>query len=180
MKLKFIPLLVLALAFVCTEDVNAQNFPGLDKSPHDISYYRTSRDAAPLIKVIYGRPQLKGRQIGTQLARYNKVWRTGANEATEITFYKDVRLGDKSVKAGTYTLFTIPGEKEWTVILNKDLNSWGAFSYDEAKDVARIKVPVSKGEESVEAFAIAFKEAGSGVHMVLAWDTLRIEVPIMM
>ena len=179
MKTKFVFLLLVMAAFTLTTEVNAQKFQGLDKSPHDIAYYKTSRGAAPAVKVLYGRPQLKGRKMST-LAPNGKVWRTGANEASEITFYKDVKFGGKSVKAGTYTLFTIPGEKEWTVILNKDLNVWGAFSYKEANDAARVKVPVSKGQESVEAFSIAFKAVDKGAHLVLAWGTVRLEVPVTM
>lgn len=179
MKTKLLIVTVAALALVCTHEANAQKLPGLDKSPHDISYYRTSRGEAPSVKVLYGRPQLKGRSMA-RLAPNGKVWRTGANETTEITFYKNVQFGGKRVPAGTYTLFTIPGEKEWTIILNKNLNTWGAFSYDQAKDVARTTATVSSDRESAEAFAITFKRVDSGAHMVLAWGNVRVEVPITM
>ena len=177
MKMKSVLLLALIVLFTMTHDANAQRFAGLDKSPHDISYFRTSRNAAPIVKVLYGRPQLKGRSIKT-LAPHNKVWRTGANEATEVTFYKDVRFGDKSVKAGTYTLFTIPGEKEWTIVLNTDLNVWGAYSYNKGKDAARTTVPVTRGDDALEAFSIAFKAVDNGAHMILGWGTVRVAVPV--
>lgn len=179
MKIKFVLLLLLASAFSFTNCVKAQKFPGLDKSPHDISYFKTSRGAAPNVKVIYGRPQLKGRTV-EKLAPHNKVWRTGANEATEITFYNDVKFGGKRVKAGTYVLFTIPGAKEWTIILNNNLNVWGAFSYNETNDVARVKIPVTNATDTIEAFSIAFKAVDKGAHMVMGWGTIRIEVPVMM
>ncbi len=165
-------------AALFTTEIQAQKFSGLDKSPHDISYYKTSRGAPPLVKVVYGRPQLKGRKIGSELAPYGKIWRTGANEATEVTFYKDVQVGDKAVKAGTYVLHTIPGEKEWTVILNSNLNVWGAYQYDKNADVARIKVPAETAAETLEAFSIAFKGTNSGADMVLGWGTTRINIPV--
>ena len=157
---------------------NAQKFDGLDKSPLDIASYPSIHDDSNTkVKVIYSRPQLKGRSL-SKLITNGKIWRTGANEGTEITFYKDVKFGGKAVKQGTYSLATIPGEKEWTIILNSAINVWGAYSYNEAKDVARIKVPVSQGEKSLEAFSIAFQKTDKGVNMFLAWDTLRVVVPI--
>lgn len=162
--------------FIGTISTNAQKFAGLQKSPTDISYAKSSRDGKPDIKVIYNRPQKKDREIFGKLVPYGKVWRTGADEATEIKLFKDYKLGDKVVKAGTYSLFTIPGEKEWTIILNSDLDSWGAYSYDESKDVARINVPVTEGK-SVEAFSIAFKPVDKGYHMMMGWDTALVEVP---
>ncbi len=81
------------------------------------------------------------------------------------------------MKAGTYSLFTIPGENEWTVILNSKLNQWGAYSYDESADVARAMGGVSKGSESLEAFAIGFKEVDGGVHLLMGWGTEVVAVP---
>jgi len=125
------------------------------------------------VKIVYSRPQLKGRSL-EKLAPNGKVWRTGANEAPEITFYKDVKIGGETVKAGTYALFTIPGEKEWTVILNSDLNTWGSYFYKEENDIARFKTTVTKGDTSLEAFSITFDD--KAMHM--GWDTTRIALPI--
>ena len=100
--------------------------------------------------------------------------------APEITFYADVNFGGKDIKAGTYSLFTVPGASEWTVILNKNLNQWGAYSYDQGADVARVTVASSSAGESLEAFSIAFKEVDNGVHMVMGWDKTRVAVPISM
>jgi hypothetical protein len=171
-KTMLLSALICAFTLLCAKHASAQKFAKLDKSPLDIAYYKTDRNAPPMVKVIYSRPQLKGRDL-SQLAPNGKVWRTGANEATEIKFYKDTNFGGKPVKAGTYTLFTIPGETEWTVILNKDLDVWGAYSYNEANDALRVKAPVSKGD-SVEAFSIAFDDS----NMYLAWDTTRAVVPV--
>ena len=124
--------------------VNAQDFRGLDKSPMDAASFPTDyKESNKLVKVTYSRPQLKGRDLGT-LAPNGKVWRTGANEAAEITLYVDMKLGGTTVKAGTYSLFTIPGDKEWTVILSTDLNVWGSYFYEKANDVARITVPATQ------------------------------------
>ena len=176
-KSKIISSIAFALLMFLSLNVNAQKFSGLDKSPMDAASFPSSyKESNKLIKVIYSRPQLKGRELGT-LAPNGKVWRTGANEAAEMTLYKDMKLGDGLVIAGTYALFTIPGDKEWTVILNSDLNVWGSYFYNEANDVARIKVASTEAEESLEAFSIVFEESDNGVHMHLGWGTKRIAVP---
>ncbi len=169
-------LLVVIMFLGALTTTNAQKFAELQKSPTDITYAKTDRNAKPTIKVVYSRPQKKSREIFGNLVKLDKVWRTGADEATEIKFFQDVKMGDQTIKAGSYSLFTIPGEKEWTIIINSDLDSWGAYTYDEAKDVARIKVPVSSGD-ALEAFSIAFKKVDKGYHMVMGWDTTRVEVP---
>lgn len=167
-----------ALALVGTE-ATAQKFSGLDKSPADIASFPSSyKEANKAVRVIYSRPQLKGRDMGT-LAPEGKVWRTGANEASEITFYKDATFGGQAVKAGTYALFTIPGESEWTLILNGNLNQWGAYTYDKAADVVRVSSKASQGDEALEAFSIAFKEVDGGAHLVMGWGTTRVETPVM-
>ncbi len=169
----------MVFALVFTTEITAQEFSGLDKSPADIaSYPPGGRVSDKNVRVIYSRPQLKGRSLA-DLAPAGKVWRTGANEATEITFYEDVQFGDKAIKAGTYSLFTIPGEDSWTVIINNNLNQWGAYSYDESADVARVKATATEVSDSLEAFSIAFKEVEGGVHMVMGWDNTRVAVPIM-
>jgi len=162
-----------AFMMLLSSNVNAQKFPGLDVSPLDLAAY-PSRGADKVIKVFYSRPQLKGRTIGTDLAPYGKLWRTGANDATEIIIFSDVKFGDKVVKAGTYSLFTIPNEKEWTIIISSDTNNWATSGYKESNEVARITVPATKGDESIEAFAITFDEKGT---MHMGWGNIRVAVP---
>ncbi len=165
----------LTLSLVFSTEATAQKFSGLDKSPADIASYPASyRVSEKAVRVIYSRPQLKGRSL-SELAPAGKVWRTGANEAAEITFYKDATVGGKSVKAGTYSLFTIPGDGEWTVILNSNLNQWGAYSYDSAADVTRVTAKASTDGESLEAFSIAFNDDGN---MVMGWGTARVSLAI--
>lgn len=162
---------LLVLAIVFSSDVMGQKLPGLDKSPVDISYLRQDKEA--VAKVVYGRPQKNDREIFGNLVKYDQVWRTGANEATEIKFYKDVTFGGKKVKAGTYSLFTVPGADKWTVILNSGLDQWGSYYYKEDQDVVRVDGEVSSGDV-VEAFTIVFHEG----NMVLAWDDVRVSVPV--
>ncbi|SFC81359.1 DUF2911 domain-containing protein [Algibacter pectinivorans] len=170
----------LAFAFVMllTTTVSAQKFSKLDKSPLDVTFYRTDRSKPAFVKVVYSRPFLKGREL-SKLAPNGEVWRTGANEAADITIYKDMKIGGKSIAAGTYSLFTIPGEKEWTIILSNDVNTWGAYTYKEANDVLRITAPVSKDDSSLENFSITFESNDAGADMYLGWGTTRVAVPFM-
>lgn len=169
--------LVVVLCLVFSYNAQAQKFPDLDPSPMDAATYPSSYKVSDkAIKIIYSRPQLKGRDIA-KLAPQDEVWRTGANEAAEITFYKPVQFGDTSVKAGTYSLFTIPGDNEWTIILSSDINVWGAYTYKKDNDVARIKVPVTQSKDILETFSITFEESKSGADMYMGWGTLRVKVP---
>ena len=170
-------IITICTIFLFSINHQAQGFKILDNISHDISYYRESQVAPPLVKVIYGRPISKENVIfGTKIP-FGVLWRTGANEATEIKLYDAVMFGSKKVKAGTYTLVTIPGEKEWEIILSSNLDVWGAFQYDSKADVARIKVPVSKAE-NLDVFSIAFKKVKNEVIMVLGWGSTRVKVPM--
>lgn len=176
-KSTFLTTIAFAFMMLLTANVNAQEFKGLDKSPMDAASFPTSyKESNKQIKIVYGRPQLKDRAL-SKLAPNGEVWRTGANEAAELTLYTDMKLGSTTVKAGTYTFYVIPGEKEWTAIISTDLNVWGSYFYNEANDVARLSVPLTKGEESLEAFSIAFDETKDGINMHLGWGNARIAVP---
>ncbi|MCB0326710.1 MAG: DUF2911 domain-containing protein [Bdellovibrionales bacterium] len=156
----------------------AVQLPALDKSPADISTFRTKTNDT-IAKVIYGRPQVNQRKIFGDVVQYGKLWRTGANEATEVTFYKDVKVNETKITAGTYTLFTIPNQNQWTVILNKKLNQWGASTYDQTQDLLRFTVAPQTKNETVEAFTIAFEEGKrKQVDMVLAWENTLVTIPI--
>ncbi|GGI58217.1 DUF2911 domain-containing protein [Winogradskyella haliclonae] len=170
-------LTTVAFAFLMLVSFNAeaQKFRGLDKSPMDAA--SIGRGNKQLAKVYYSRPQLKGRTVGKDLAPHGKVWRTGANEATQLILNVDMNLNGTKIKAGTYSLFTIPGEKEWEVIVSSDLNNWGASGYRKDNTVASIKVPVTMGDESLEAFSMAFAPSDDGVHLHMGWDKVRVAVP---
>jgi hypothetical protein len=171
-------LTLMVCALVFSGKAIAQDFSGMDKSPMDMASYPSDyKNSDKAVRVIYSRPQLKGRSLD-DLAPAGKVWRTGANEAAEITFYKGATIGGQKVDAGTYALFTVPGEDGWTVILNKNLNQWGSYFYDDSGDVARVKGMVSNASDSLEAFSMTFKEVDNGVHLIMGWGTTRVAVPI--
>src|SRR5689334_8830913 len=139
--------IVIFLVFSATF-CNAQddNLPALDKSPMDMCYYPSNypvlkiqdKITEPLVaRVIYSRPQKNGRTIFGDLVEYGKVWRLGANEATEIEFYKNVSIDGKKVEKGRYTMYAIPDTSKWTIILNKETDIWGAYKYDQNKDLLR-------------------------------------------
>ena len=175
MKKSILMIAVFVLTVVFSNQAFAQSFRGLDKSPMDVAAYPASyRVSDKVFKITYSRPQLKGRNV-SKLAPGGKVWRTGANEAAEITFYKDVTFGGKPVKKGTYSLFTIPGEKEWTVIINTDINVWGSYFYKKENDVARATGKVSKSDKSIEAFSIAVDDDMT-IHM--GWGNTIVSVPV--
>ncbi len=176
--MKSIVPLLFVVTLLFTVDLSAQKMPDIDKSPMDMAYLKSSRNAPPVARVIYSRPQKKDRDVFGSIVPYEKVWRTGANEAAEITFYEDVTFGGKAVGAGTYALFTIPGEKEWTVILNSELHQWGAYGYDASKDVLRATATSKTTSETVEAFTIVFEPSGDGGKMHMAWDTTHVVVPL--
>lgn len=169
--------LVVLLFFLIGATAVGQDFKDLDTSPHDIVYFRTNKISPPSIKVLYGRPQKNGREVFGNVIPYGKIWRVGANEATEVVFYKDVLFGDEKVKAGTYVLYAIPNEKEWILILSSNTDVWGTHEYEQKYDVARTRAKVSRAEY-LEAFSIGFKDKGKYVNMVLGWDTMRITTPI--
>jgi hypothetical protein len=191
-KIFFCCLLLLAqVGFAQTSSTSTQSassfkLPPLDKSPMDMAYYPANypvlkiQDKAtePLVaRVIYSRPQKEGRTIYGGLVEYGKVWRLGANEATEIELYKDVKVKDKKLAKGRYTLYAIPTETQWTIIFNRDTDIWGAFKYDEKKDVLRVDVPVQKSPAPVEPFTIAFNKSPNGADMIMAWDEVMVTLP---
>ncbi|WP_435353174.1 DUF2911 domain-containing protein [Emticicia sp. SJ17W-69] len=129
------------------------------------------------VQVDYCRPYKKGREIFGKLLPYGQVWRTGANEATIFDVKQDIKIGDKTLKAGKYTLWTIPNADKWTVILNSETGQWGT-NYDEKKDVLRVDVPSEKTAEMVEQFKLEFAAAEGGADMILSWENTAVKVPI--
>lgn len=131
------------------------------------------------IEIAYARPGAKGRVMIGKVEPYGKVWRTGANNATTITFSTAVKLGGKDVSAGKYALFTIPNEKEWTIIINKGAAQWGAFTYDEAADVVRFNVTPMKLSEPVETFEIGINDIRDDSATInLTWEKVRVPIKL--
>jgi hypothetical protein len=180
--------LAVVLFTVITLSLHAQSkYNAVDKSPMDASYYPVNypilkiqdKVTEPLVaRVIYSRPQKSGRGVFGELVEYGKVWRMGANEATEIDFFKDVKIKGKKVKKGRYTLYALVNTDKWTIIVNSETDTWGAFKYDAKKDVARVDVPVVKNSEQVEALAIQFEKDGASFNLVVAWDDVLVRMPI--
>lgn len=168
-------LIFASIFFLSIPTIRAQDFSKLDKSPMDVVFIRGENNA-PMIRIIYSRPQKNGREIFGGLVPYEKVWRTGANEATEITLYQDMLIKGKPIEGGTYTLFTIPGKKKWTVILNEAINIWG-LSYDKTKDVLRVEVPTEKTAAPVEVFSMTFQPIENGANLLMGWDDTYVKVP---
>lgn len=155
---------------------SSPNFPKIDASPMDLVVYR-NQDEETVARVIYSRPQKRDREVFGKLVPYGEVWRTGANEATELTLYKDMKVADVLVEAGTYTLYTIPDQKEWIVILNNRVHTWGAYEYTDKDDRVRIKVPVRNSPTSIEAFSMAFEPNENGANLLMGWDDKFVKVP---
>jgi len=175
MKKNILAIAVFAISVLFSNDLSAQKFSTLDKSPMDAASFPTDyKISDKIVKVVYSRPQLKGRSIA-KLAPAGKMWRVGANEAAEITFYKDVKFGGKSVSAGTYSLFTIPGEKEWTIVLSTAKNVWGAYFYKENQDVVRVKGKVLSSMANIEAFSMTFDD---DMNLYMGWGYTVVKVTI--
>ena len=169
-------LFILILSPLCF--VTAQNFRGLDKSPMDrTSYPAKYRISDKAVVITYSRPQLRGRSF-EEVVPKNKIWRTGANEAAEIRVFKPILFGGKPLDVGTYSLYTIYGENNVTVIVNTAINSWGSYSYKQENDIARIVVPHTKSDTSLEAFSMAFSENDTTAMLHLGWGYMRASVSL--
>jgi hypothetical protein len=160
--------------------------PEVDKSPLDISYapnvfpiqkFQSKQPpAGPLARVIYSRPQKNGRNLFGGEIKYNELWRLGANESTEIEFFKNVNIGGNSIAKGRYTLFCIPQADTWTLIFSKDNYSWGAFSFNPSSVIARVPVAVIRPSGSqVEYLTMYFDDKN---HLNIRWDDVKVVLPI--
>ncbi|MDB4148618.1 DUF2911 domain-containing protein [Flavobacteriaceae bacterium] len=176
MKNSILPFAFLLITLISSLQLTAQNFKDLDKSPMDVAAFPSSyKISDKIVKVIYSRPQLNGRDL-VKLAPPEKIWRTGANEAAEIIFYKDVIFGGKALKAGTYSLFTIPSlDGDWTVIINRARNVWGSYYYKQDQDVIRVSGKMTKTEENIEAFSMMFD---NDMTLKIGWGKTVISVSI--
>jgi hypothetical protein len=149
----------------------------------DVSYYpanfpilkmRGQANGDPMARILYSRPQKKGRNIFGEEIKYGEVWRLGANEATEIELFRNATIGGKKVLKGRYTLYCVPTETKWTLVFNKDNYNWGSFGYKSEKDAVRVDVPVKKVDEATEALTMYFDNNS----LDILWDNLKAEVPV--
>jgi hypothetical protein len=168
-------LVLLATCWLSLSSALAQT-PASRISPLEVVSYKY-KDA--YVKIIYSRPLKKNREIFGKLVPYGEVWRTGANEATEITLTRDVTIMGKPVPAGTYSLFTIPQQNIWTIILNKELGQWGAYNYNSKQDFGRWDVPVNRlPGKSQEIFTIQFTNKNNVTDLSICWDDICVTLPI--
>ncbi|MBC7889961.1 MAG: DUF2911 domain-containing protein [Ferruginibacter sp.] len=180
--------IAVTLVIYCCMAMQAQvKLPPVDKSPMDMSYYPNGypvlkiqdKISEPLVaRVIYSRPQKNGRTIFGELLEYGKVWRLGANEATEIEFFQNVKIGDTRIRKGRYTMYCIPLVEKWTLIINKETDTWGSFKYDDSKDLVRIDVAVQKQTDVLDAFVMSFDKTPTGAGLTIAWDNFKVVLPI--
>lgn len=164
-KLKLTFLSVLLVCFALS-NANSQ-----DKPKPSPAATAEGKIAGADVKIDYHQPSAKGRKIMNDLVPFGKVWRTGANDATTIEISEDVKVEGKALPKGKYSLFTIPGEKDWVIIFNKTAKQWGAYDYDEAQDALRVKVKPGKTSDFVETFNIAVTD--SGVEM--KWENTLVK-----
>ena len=185
---------LLLLALLLPATVAAQGMDGMDAPPpadgEAILAMRANTESrvspnalaaqtfgTAMAVVEYGRPSVRGREIFGDLVPYGEVWRAGANEATTLTVTQDVLVGGAPLPAGTYSLFAVPGEETWTVILNGVAQQWGAFNYDAAQDVLRAEVIAETGRPVQEQLLMLFEDVDAeGATLILAWDDIRIPV----
>jgi len=144
-------------------------------SPHDTASVTLK---GKKISIDYGRPFLKGRKVGQELAPYGKVWRTGADEATALNTEIDLNIGGLKVPAGKYTLYTLPSEGTWKLIINKQTGQWGT-KYDESQDLGRVDMKKTVLPQSVEQFTISFdKKSEITADLMLDWEDTRVSVSV--
>lgn len=179
---------LLALLVVPIEALAQDLHPSRRASPVGIA--RTHVGDA-YVKVTYGRPYMRNRTVFGELVPYGEVWRTGANEDTEITFTEPMLVGGERVEAGTYTLYTVPGEDEWQVRLSPQLGLWALGTldrdaepmftpnvYDQSQDVLRVTAPVTTIEDPIQQFTINLEPVDAGAHLVMQWENAEVRVPL--
>jgi hypothetical protein len=162
-------LVIIALA------TNAQENFKMRPSPLAIAAVRYKES---YIKIVYSQPQKRNRALFGKLVPYGQVWRLGANEATEITMVKDIIVNNVPLKAGTYSMFAIPNEDKWTIIINRDVGLWGAYNYNNKSDVLRFDIPVKTTPSVSEAFTMMFDQNNELANLLITWDNVLVEIPV--
>ena len=172
---------------VVKREKSINSYAPVDVSPMDISYFpadypklkmSNSTTALPKARVIYSRPHLQGRKLFPDVLKYGEPWRLGANEATELDFYKEVIIQGKKIKAGRYILYCIPEQEKWTIVLNSNIDSWGLHA-DPSKDIARFIVPINITTNSLEFFTLIFQQGAGSTDLLMAWDNVEARLPIL-
>ena len=165
---------VVIIGWLVTAGV-AQQMPKVRQSPLDMV---TARHKDTYVKITYSQPSKRGREIFGGLVPYNEVWRTGANEATEITLTRDVFMNGVLLPAGTYSVFTIPEAIRWTIILNRDVGLWGSYNYNPQQDVMRFDVVVQEIKEPQEQFTMKLDANNDRAEWSMLWDGTKVVIPM--
>jgi DUF2911 family protein len=131
------------------------------------------------VKTDYSSPRMKGRKIYGDLVPFGQVWRTGANDATTFVTSADVNVGEKTIPAGSYTIFTVPTADKWTLIVNKKTGEWGIPYKYESDELVRVDMKTSKLPSAMENFTISYEKSGTGCTMNIDWEKTRASVDIM-
>lgn len=138
----------------------------------------TARYKDTYLKITYSQPHKRGREIFGTVVPFGKVWRTGANEATEITITRDIFLNAVLLKAGTYSIFTIPDRIKWTIIINSEVGLWGDYNYNPKLDVMRFDVPVETLTETYEPFTIHVEQNNDRAEITMMWEKTKVTIPV--
>ncbi len=179
------PLLSLFFCLFAFAAIAQQRPTDVDKSPADISYcpqnypilkMNGKTSSSPVARLIYSRPQKAGREIFGGIVGYDEVWRLGANEATEIEFFSNVKIDGKPLAKGRYTLYAICESAKWTLIFNTEKDIWG-LSYNPKKDVLRVDVPVQKSTDTTETFTMYFDDMHGKAQLNILWDDTKVSMP---
>lgn len=167
-------------------EIATNTYAGVDVSPMDMSYFpvdypklKTANEnmPPPVMRLIYSRPHLQRRALFNGILKYDEPWRLGANEGSEINFYKPVTIQGKKIKAGRYIIYGIPHHDKWTIILNSNIDTWG-LKQDTTKDVGRFEIPVSTNGTSLEYFTMVFEKADTGANLIIAWADIVAKLAI--
>jgi Protein of unknown function (DUF2911) len=167
-------------------EISVNPFSPVDVSPMDMSYFpvdypkikmANANIPPPVARLIYSRPHLQRRALFNGVLKYEEPWRLGANEASEINFYKTVTIQGKKIPAGRYIIYGIPHPDKWTIILNSNIDSWG-LKQDASKDAGRFEIPITNNDISLEYFTMVFEKTDTGADLVIAWADIIARLPI--
>ena len=171
---------------IAQQELLANPYAQVDVSPMDMSYYPADYpklkmahavNSPPAIRVIYSRPHLGGRHLFHEVLKYGDPWRLGANEASEIQFFREVTIQGKKIGAGRYMIYCIPQAGKWTITLNSNIDSWG-LKIDSTLDIARFDIPVKEVSHPLEYFTMIFEKADHGASLLMAWENLEARLLI--
>ncbi len=179
MKKLLLPLLALSVSSLVSLHAESSAAPKLEFPAASPGATVKQRVGLAEVEINYSQPSVKGRKVFGGLVEYDKVWRTGANSATKISFSTPVKLNGAAIPAGRYELFTIPGKSEWSVIIHKPMSQWGAYTYDAKNDVARVQAKPAMTSDLTETLSIALTDLrDDSANLCISWENTRVPIKI--